>query len=675
MAQLTKKDFVLEITESLKNSAKTVLMGHGLSGAMLSLIASRPDVIAKIVGFTTNTINWKKGKNALKKTKNFKILAYKNFNEFNKKGQLDIDKFVAQLDKKDAETFVANNNSIVMLCLPEKTVDENNLENEVANSKSQLLKFDKAVTSQYKIPSGFYIVIVFGDSVILTKAMAKAEREKGKNKRMAERANKIANVKKTFINKNKSKLANLEKEKAKLVNQLDVVKHGDQHLANALQQFNILSGKVADIKAGKEVYDRTIKNELLKLSDSENQKLQNARQLWRTGYQKDALAEIKSIKSADKNVIKQYVMQDGLIDSNSKLDKSISKHSADIAETRRQLADARRSMKAENITPLAKKKAKAEIERLNKRKAMQELALENAKKLRENKSVNAKSSADSLTKKIDNLTAKGLDINKATEQAVRQMQIAKTQQEALLAKINGNIGQQVAQQTVENITPQVAKQLVSDAVQQAIIDTLDPSEIAPKVTSKRTPLMQKKAKAQRERNTKKAQLVAKQKQQVAQQKGGVNTQQNPNTKPDANVGAKSTANVVKNTAKKVNGSISKTGKGSGVAPKQQAPNDVVNVEQKTSKKAGVGSKKTTPLVEKKAKAERERNAKRQALARQQKAKQMSVPQINVDDITDPISNTVNAVPDVNVGNTKQQSNDSSMDLVSGDLLSQILKFA
>lgn len=670
MAQLTKKDFVLEITESLKNSAKTVLMGHGLSGAMLSLIASRPDVIAKIVGFTTNTINWKKGKNALKKTKNFKILAYKNFNEFNKKGQLDIDKFVAQLDKKDAETFVANNNSIVMLCLPEKTVDENNLENEVANSKSQLLKFDKAVTSQYKIPSGFYIVIVFGDSVILTKAMAKAEREKGKNKRMAERANKIANVKKTFINKNKSKLANLEKEKAKLVNQLDVVKHGDQHLANALQQFNILSGKVADIKAGKEVYDRTIKNELLKLSDSENQKLQNARQLWRTGYQKDALAEIKSIKSADKNVIKQYVMQDGLIDSDSKLDKTISKHSANIAETRRQLADARKSMKVENITPLAKKKAKAEIERLNKRKAMQELALENAKKLRENKSVNAKSSADSLTKKIDNLTAKGLDINKATEQAVRQMQIAKAQQEALLAKINGNIGQQVAQQTVENITPQVAKQLVSDAVQQAIIDTLDPSEIAPKVTSKRTPLMQKKAKAQRERNTKKAQLVAKQKQQVV-----AKSQQNPNTKPDANVGAKSTANVVKNTAKKVNGSISKTGKGSGVAPKQQAPKDVVNVDETKSNKAGVGSKKTTPLVEKKAKAERERNAKREALAKQQKAKQMSVPQINVDDITDPISNTVNAVPDVNVGNTKQQSNDSSMDLVSGDLLSQILKFA
>lgn len=182
----TRKTYVENVTGQLLESPRTALAGNGIQPRMLAIMASRPDIMAKLATFVMMTKNYMKNAKGLKKAPNLQIKAYKNFNEFNRIGRDDLENFKQGLPPEDLETFENNKNVLVILALPDD-LENQTLDEAVAVGKSVALKFDKAVRNEYKIPGGFYVIIMFGDSVIRPKDEKRAEMKAAVNERKSER--------------------------------------------------------------------------------------------------------------------------------------------------------------------------------------------------------------------------------------------------------------------------------------------------------------------------------------------------------------------------------------------------------------------------------------------------------------------------------------------------------
>jgi hypothetical protein len=227
MAGLTRKQYVIQVTQQLVENPKACLAGHGLNGAILNMIASRPDILGKLAIFCYSTVNNKKGAKGLKKSNAFKISGYKTFADFNTNARTDVENFMSGLSPEDAENFTNENNILTFIILADKQTG--NVEADIANLQSVAVPFNSSVKKEYKIPGGIYVTIMWGNSIILAKEETKAEVKETVNKRIVARRN-PAKLKNELTNKAKSKLARLKIDQSKL-------KANANKTAAELQQF------------------------------------------------------------------------------------------------------------------------------------------------------------------------------------------------------------------------------------------------------------------------------------------------------------------------------------------------------------------------------------------------------------------------------------------------------
>lgn len=213
MATMTRKEFVLQVTEALQANPRAILAGHGIPAAVLKLIATRPDVIAKLAVILWSTKYFKKGAKGLKKAMNFKISGYKNFQDFNKRARTDVENFMTGLSPEDQSKFTNNESILTLIMLPDNASGEE--ATDIAFGKSIAIGFDKAVKKEYKIPGGIYVTIMWGDSVIRPVEEKKAAvKSKINTRKQAKRT--PAKVKMELTRKAKAKLEKLKLENEKL---------------------------------------------------------------------------------------------------------------------------------------------------------------------------------------------------------------------------------------------------------------------------------------------------------------------------------------------------------------------------------------------------------------------------------------------------------------------------
>lgn len=255
---MTRKEFVLQVTEQLKANPAAVLRGHGIKPALIGQIAERDDILAKLVLTAYSTVYAKLGPKALRKKPNFTIKAYKNFPTFNLQGRDDVETFVNGLPDKDLENFNIDDNSLVILALPSNTGDvENTVEENITTGKSTLLKFSSSVKKEYKVAGGFYVVIMWGDSAIRSAEQIKAEAKAKSNARKVKVAKTPAKIKAELKKKAVKELDKLKKtrkalqaQKARLTNQL-------QEIETYGQQLGLGKGRTAaDILAYQKSVDK-----------------------------------------------------------------------------------------------------------------------------------------------------------------------------------------------------------------------------------------------------------------------------------------------------------------------------------------------------------------------------------------------------------------------------------
>jgi hypothetical protein len=231
---MSRKDYVIKVTEQMAANAKAVLAGHGLKGNFQSLIAKRPDVIAKLAVLAYSSRTAAKGGKALQKKSNFKITAYANFANFNFQARQDVETFMGKLPAADQENFSNDNNILTLLVLNDTATG--NVEADIVNGKSVALPFSKSVMNQYKMGNGVYIVIMFGDSWILPREEKLAKAKEKTNKRIAARMT-PAKVRASLISKANAKKADLKSEAILLKNKASI-------LGGGLEQFNDLAAAV-----------------------------------------------------------------------------------------------------------------------------------------------------------------------------------------------------------------------------------------------------------------------------------------------------------------------------------------------------------------------------------------------------------------------------------------------
>lgn len=210
---LTRKEYVVQVTQDLLANPKACLAGHGLNGAILNMIASRPDILGKLAIFNYSSVNNKKGAKGLRKSPAFKISGYKSFADFNVNARGDVETFMAGLSASDIETFTNEDNILTFIILADKATG--NTETDIANLKSVAVPFNSSVKKEYKIPGGIYVTIMWGDSIILPRDASRAEAKETVNKKIVARKT-PAKIKSELTNKAKNKLARLKIDQTKL---------------------------------------------------------------------------------------------------------------------------------------------------------------------------------------------------------------------------------------------------------------------------------------------------------------------------------------------------------------------------------------------------------------------------------------------------------------------------
>lgn len=212
---MTRKEFVVQIVNDLKENPKAVLRGHGLKQNMLEQLASREDILGKIASFAFSTKLATKGKKALVKQNNMRVFAYKNYVELNSNSIGDINTFISGLSPEDQASFSNKDNIVVILALPDSE-DTGNTEDNISLGKSVMLSFNTAIRKEYKIPGGMYYVIMFGDSAIRPAEAKKAEAKAVVNEKKVTVKSTSSKVKAQLISKAKAKMNKLANKNKRL---------------------------------------------------------------------------------------------------------------------------------------------------------------------------------------------------------------------------------------------------------------------------------------------------------------------------------------------------------------------------------------------------------------------------------------------------------------------------
>lgn len=206
---LSRKDFVLKITEGIQENPKAVLRGHGIQPMLLTKLVTRQDVVGKLATVAYSTMYAMRGTKALMKRPNFRIYAYKNFAEYNLKARQDVENFMAGLSEKDQELFQNKENIVAIMALPDNTESTGDTGTDIALGKSVMLPFESSVKKEYKIIGGFYFLVMFGDSAIRKAEATKANAKATMNERKVTISTKPARIKSKLVQKAKKKMSEI----------------------------------------------------------------------------------------------------------------------------------------------------------------------------------------------------------------------------------------------------------------------------------------------------------------------------------------------------------------------------------------------------------------------------------------------------------------------------------
>lgn len=449
---MSKKQFIENATAALAANPRKVLAGHGISGAMLSKITNRVDVMKYMCDVLFTLKTWKKP-TGLKKSNLLQIKAYKNFTEMNLKARLDVEKFMAGLKGDDVTNFTNNDNIMViafgyhkgMVTGPE---GDDIIESMIANSA--IVKFDTAVRKENKFPDVSYVVIMVAPSLIRTSEEKAAERTAKKNAVRVKRDTKTAKLRKELARSKKSLVRNkralealrdkefaLEAQNAQY--QYITAKTGDADLWTNLQNMNAQSARKAALKAEK----------LLNSSDAKLFKA--AMTMMQQGMEDEAKLILRRIKN--KAAIKAALEgTDNVAAGNDMIDAR-----------RKELAKVIRNAEAKVIA--LRKAYKAAIDPIEKRNLRSKYAYATRKleQLKARMKFYAASNHSAMGGRAQQLAAVRAEIEKNIEEGRTISQALNAGLEQLRA--SKAVKQQVKQQIVQQVADGTPMQF---AVQQAI---------------------------------------------------------------------------------------------------------------------------------------------------------------------------------------------------------------
>lgn len=253
---MTRKEFVVQIVNDLKENPKAILRGHGLRPNFLETLTTRDDILGKIAGFAFSTKLATKGKKALVKQNNMRVFGYKDFTMFNSKSRGDVQTFMEGLSPEDQESFTNSNNVLVILALPDNG-DAGSTEENISLGKSVMLSFDSAVKKEYKLPGGMYYVIMFGDSVIRPVEAKKAVAKEVVNERKVKITSSPAKLRNQLVKKAKEKMATINNKGKRLNSRARTIGAELSEVSAYAKQLGIdNSAKISDVTAADRAFNR-----------------------------------------------------------------------------------------------------------------------------------------------------------------------------------------------------------------------------------------------------------------------------------------------------------------------------------------------------------------------------------------------------------------------------------
>lgn len=469
---MTRKEFVLNVTEELMKNPRAILAGHGISAAVLQTLIQRPDAMSKLGVTLWSTKYAKKGAKGLKKAPNFVIKGYKNFGEFNMKAREDVETFIAGLSDKDAATFNNAEGILTIVMTPdEKVKNAENIEETIITGKSYVKDFDSAVRKEFRTPMAMYIIVMIGKSAARPAEVNIAKRKEKINKKKNSRRTpakikaemKAKAAKKIAINKRK--IASLKEESfrtskelqqyAQIGKEFGALSSAPTHIIGAINKYGVAS---AQAKAAVKAAEATL--------TSDQRKVYNiAKKYLKAGDKKAARAMLKALGNSD---LSNYLLEFGgkiqssdsvLAGRKKAIKNQITKLTTRSEQLLVDLALAPENKKASIRSMISKNSSK--IKELRARLGTyRNISVAGMKK---KSAMLAKANAD-----IEKAIAKGASIQQALNSSIAKLD-AKTTEKQI-------IKEQVIQQVANGTPMQYA---VQQAIQQTItgVDAVDPTNL------------------------------------------------------------------------------------------------------------------------------------------------------------------------------------------------------
>lgn len=459
---MTRKDFVLQVTEEIQASPRAVLAGHALKAAILQGIATRPDVLAKLATVLYSMKAAKKGAKGLKKSNDFRIFGYKNFPEFNAKAREDVETFVGSLSPKDAETFQNKNNIITILMLPTTVDEEAEISEQIVSGPSTMLTFDTSVRKEYKTPGGSYVVIMWGDSAVRPPEEKLAKRKAKINKRKQAKVT-PAKMKAKLKSKANKKLSMLNKQKGLLAQRQFTTKNQLQQLSALSGEFGAKDGNMRSVLGKMQANDTSVtmktqayNNAMAELDATGKRTVKVASDMAKRG---DKVTARRMLKIIGNDAITDFVLGGG---AGTTSDKIISDRKRKIRVRIKQLSAKTNELMSviENTTDArAKASARSGMSRYTKEIKSLRAKLGTYKNLSVKAMNNKAKMLQEIHASMEELISEGAGIKEALDESLAAIDASGAQKQI--------IKQQVVQQVAEGTPMQYA---IQQAVQENIVD-------------------------------------------------------------------------------------------------------------------------------------------------------------------------------------------------------------
>lgn len=260
---MTRKEFVLQTVEKIKENPRAILAGHGISNAVLQELVGREDAMSKLAVVLYSTKYATKGAIGLKKSNNFAIKGYRNFGEFTANARQDIEDFIGALTPEDSATFKNSENIYGIMLLPAKNIDSaanTTTEDAIITGKSVPMSFDQTIRKEYGIAGAMYVLAMFGDSAIRPAEMKLAEKKATVNKRKNIKRT-PAVIKKELQMKANKKLNVLANKRKDLQSTANILKSELGQYASVASQFGMeKAGNPMMVKSAMNKFDANSAN-------------------------------------------------------------------------------------------------------------------------------------------------------------------------------------------------------------------------------------------------------------------------------------------------------------------------------------------------------------------------------------------------------------------------------